>query len=36
MQETAIKINERLDRAGKQLADVSARELYDIVADIHS
>jgi hypothetical protein len=35
MQETAIKINERLDRAGKQLADVSVRELRDIVADIH-
>ena len=35
MQETAIKINEHLDRAGKQLADVSARELRDIVADIH-
>ena len=35
MQETAIKINEHLDRSGKQLADVSARELRDIVADIH-
>jgi hypothetical protein len=35
MQETAIKINEHLDRAGKQLADVSVRELGDIVADIH-
>jgi hypothetical protein len=35
MQETAIKVNERLDRAGKQLADVSIRELRDIVADIH-
>jgi hypothetical protein len=35
MQETAIKINEHLDRAGKQLADVSVRELSDIVADIH-
>jgi hypothetical protein len=35
MQETAIKINEHLDRAGKQLADVSVRELRDIVADIH-
>jgi hypothetical protein len=35
MQETAIKINERLDKAGKQLADVSVRELADIVADIH-
>jgi hypothetical protein len=35
MQETAIKINERLTREGKQLADVSVNELRDIVADIH-
>ena len=35
MQETAIKINEHLDRQGKQLADVSVSELRDIVADIH-
>jgi hypothetical protein len=35
MQETAIKINEHLDRAGKQLADVSVSELRDIVAEIH-
>jgi hypothetical protein len=35
MQETAIKINEHLDRSGKQLADVSPRELRDIVAEIH-
>lgn len=34
MQETAIKINEQLDRRGKQLADVSVNELRDIVADI--
>lgn len=34
MQETAIKINEHLDRRGKQLADVSVNELRDIVADI--
>lgn len=34
MQETAIKINERLDRAGKHLADVSIGELRDMVADI--
>lgn len=34
MQETAVKINERLDRVGKRLADVSLRELRDIVADI--
>ena len=35
LQETAIKINEHLDREGKQLADVSVGELRDIVADIH-
>jgi hypothetical protein len=35
MQETAVKINEHLDRAGKRLADVSIRELHDIVAEIH-
>ena len=34
MQETAIKINEHLDRRGKQLADVSPHELRDIVTDI--
>ena len=35
MQETAIKINEHLDRNGKSLAEVSPTELRDIVADIH-
>ena len=35
MQETAIKINEHLDRSGKRLADVSPSELRDIVMDIH-
>jgi hypothetical protein len=35
LQETAIKINERLSKKGKQLADVSVNELRDIVADIH-
>ena len=35
LQETAVKINEHLDRAGKQLADVSIGELRDIVAEIH-
>jgi len=34
MQETAVKINEHLDRAGKQLADVTINELRDIVSDI--
>jgi len=35
LQETAIKINEHLDRAGKHLADVSVSELREIVAEIH-
>jgi len=35
MQETAIKTNEHLDRAGKQLANVSVSELRDIISDIH-
>jgi hypothetical protein len=30
MQETAIKVNEQLDRRGKRLEDVSPRELTDI------
>jgi hypothetical protein len=30
MQETAIKINEQLDRRGKRLEDVSVREFRDI------
>jgi len=35
MQETAVKLNEHLDRKGKQLAQVSANELRDILGDIH-
>ena len=35
MQETAIKINEKLDRRGKQLGEVSTDELRDIVSEIH-
>ncbi len=35
MQETAIKVNEHLDRRGKRLEDVSPRELVDIFVDIH-
>jgi hypothetical protein len=31
MQETAIKVNEQLDRRGKRLEDVSPRELTDIL-----
>ena len=34
MQETAVKINEHLDRRGKRLEDVSAGELRDIVHDV--
>lgn len=34
MQETAIKINEQLDRRGKQLADVSPGELIDIYRQV--
>lgn len=30
MQETAVKINEQLDRRGKRLEEVSVRELRDI------
>jgi hypothetical protein len=34
MQETAVKINERLDQRGKRLEDVSVQELRDIVRDV--
>jgi hypothetical protein len=34
MQETAIKINEHLARKGKDLSEVSVKELRDIVADV--
>ena len=33
MQETAIKVNEHLDRRGRRLEDVSLQELRDIVCD---
>jgi len=35
MQETAVKINEHLDRKGKQLSDVSPHEFREIVEEIH-
>jgi hypothetical protein len=35
LQETAVKINEHLDRKGKQLSDVSPGEFRDIVENIH-
>jgi hypothetical protein len=31
MQETAVKVNEQLDKRGKRLEDVGLRELRDIV-----
>ena len=34
MQETAVKINEHLDRRQKRLEDVSVRELRDICHDV--
>lgn len=34
MQETAVKVNERLDRRGKRLEDVSVDELRDICRDV--
>ncbi len=35
MQETAVKINERLDKQGKRLEDASIGELRDICQDVH-
>jgi hypothetical protein len=34
MRETIIKVNERLDESGKQLADVSVEELRDLIDDV--
>ncbi len=34
MQETAVKINEQLDRRGKRLEDVSVQELRDICREV--
>ncbi|MDO4586060.1 MAG: hypothetical protein Q4C95_02060 [Planctomycetia bacterium] len=34
MQETAIKINEKLDQKGKRLEDVSQKEFRDILDDV--
>lgn len=33
MQETAIKVNERLDRQGRRLEDVPVRELRDMIRE---
>jgi len=34
MQETAVKVNEQLDRRGKRLEDVPITELRDICRDV--
>ena len=34
MQETAIKINEQLDRRGKRLEDISPREFSEIFHEV--
>lgn len=34
LQETAIKINEQLDRSGRRLEDVPLQELRDICRDV--
>lgn len=34
MQETAVKINERLDKHGKRLEDVSVKELREICQEV--
>lgn len=34
MQETAIKVNERLDQSGKRLEDVSVKELRKILREV--
>lgn len=34
MQETAVKVNERLDGRGKRLENVSLGELHDICRDV--
>jgi hypothetical protein len=35
MQETAVKINEHLERRGRRLEDASINELRDICQEIH-
>lgn len=34
MQETAVKVNERLDKQGRQLEDVPVRELRDMLQEV--
>ena len=34
MQETAIKVNEQLDKRGKRLEDVSAKDLGNICREV--
>ena len=35
LQETAVKVNEHLDRKGRRLADMSLGELRDICESVH-
>jgi hypothetical protein len=35
MQETATKVNEHLDRRGRQMADLTPSELRDICESVH-
>ena len=35
MQETAVKINEHLDRQGRRLEDATIRELRDVCESVH-
>ncbi len=35
MQETAVKVNEKLDQRGKRLEDVSIHELRDICREVN-
>ena len=34
MRETILKVNERLDERGQQLADVSVEELRDLIDEV--
>ena len=34
MRETIVKVNERLDERGKELADVSVEELRDLIDEV--
>lgn len=36
LRETVLKVNEKLDECGKELADVSVEELRDLIDDVQS